>query len=247
MPRGSGCGISSRARLAGAGIVQSYLQTTLVLLFIVPVSRLLFLKAVTSEMKESNRDSGLKLAWTKPFKMLAGASTMNVFLRQYLLWNTNNIYALVNIFNINSLTFLFLQILCLCPFCLNIVTIMFLWPVLCYLHLICVTFWLVRVRVCVIWPPCTTSWLIVLWSGPLVMRVTQYHTKEPASQGDSSSLAEPESAPSLHGRPKLKHTPPSFPYSLPPTDSPQSSLLFLTCMQAKTHAYSSMPSPVQRG
>lgn len=68
MSQGSGCGISSRARLAGAGIVQSYLQTTLVLLFIVPVSCLLFLQAVTSEMRESNRDSGLKLACTKPSK-----------------------------------------------------------------------------------------------------------------------------------------------------------------------------------
>lgn len=84
-PRGSGCGISSRARLTGAGIVQSYLQTTLVLIFIVPMSRLLFLLAVTSATRESNRDSGLKLGCTGPFKMLAGATTMNVFLRQYLL------------------------------------------------------------------------------------------------------------------------------------------------------------------
>lgn len=104
MPWGSGCGISSRARLAGAGIVQSYLQTTLVLLFIVPVSCLLFLLAVTSESRESNRDSRLKLARTKPFKMLAGAITMNVFVRLFLLPNNNSIYALVNVFNIISLT-----------------------------------------------------------------------------------------------------------------------------------------------
>lgn len=70
MPRGSGCGISSRAGLAGSGIVQSYLQTTLVLLFIVPVSRPLFLPAVTSAGEESNRNSGLKLVGSKPFKRL---------------------------------------------------------------------------------------------------------------------------------------------------------------------------------
>lgn len=57
-PRGSGCGISSRAGLAGTGIVQSYLQTTLVLLFIVPVSRPLFLPAVTSEKKKATETVG---------------------------------------------------------------------------------------------------------------------------------------------------------------------------------------------
>lgn len=64
-----------RAGLAGMRIVQSYLQTTLALLFIVPVSRLLFLPAVTSEKRESNRNSGLKLVGFKPFKMLVGATT----------------------------------------------------------------------------------------------------------------------------------------------------------------------------
>ena len=49
----SGCGINCRAGLARARIVQSYLQTTLALLFIVPVSRLLFLPAVTSEPREA--------------------------------------------------------------------------------------------------------------------------------------------------------------------------------------------------
>ena len=57
-PRGSGCGINSRARLAGMGIVQSYLQTTLALLFIVPVSRLLFLPAVTSEKRKATETVG---------------------------------------------------------------------------------------------------------------------------------------------------------------------------------------------
>ena len=55
---GSGCGINSRARLAGMGIVQSYLQTTLALLFIVPVSRLLFLPAVTSEKRKATETVG---------------------------------------------------------------------------------------------------------------------------------------------------------------------------------------------
>lgn len=57
-PWGSGCGINSRARLAGMGIVQSYLQTTLALLFIVPVSRLLFLPAVTSEKRKATETVG---------------------------------------------------------------------------------------------------------------------------------------------------------------------------------------------
>lgn len=57
-PRGSGCGINSRARLAGKGIVQSYLQTTLALIFIVPVSRLLFLPAVTSEKRKATETVG---------------------------------------------------------------------------------------------------------------------------------------------------------------------------------------------
>lgn len=59
VPWGSGCGISSRAGLAGVGgIVQSYLQTTLVLLFIVPESRLLFLPAVTSERRKATETVG---------------------------------------------------------------------------------------------------------------------------------------------------------------------------------------------
>lgn len=40
------------------GIVQSYLQTTLALLFIVPVSRLLFLPAVTSEKRKATETVG---------------------------------------------------------------------------------------------------------------------------------------------------------------------------------------------
>ncbi|XP_071248844.1 sorbin and SH3 domain-containing protein 1-like isoform X1 [Salvelinus alpinus] len=47
----------------------------------------------------------------------------------------------------------------------------------------------VCVCVCVIWPACTTSWLTVPWSGPVVMIVTQYQTKERPSL--TSSLAEP--------------------------------------------------------
>lgn len=58
VPWGSGCGINSRARLAKVGIVQSYLQTTLVLLFIEPVSRLLFLPAVTSEKRKATETVG---------------------------------------------------------------------------------------------------------------------------------------------------------------------------------------------
>lgn len=45
-------------RAAGVGIVQSYLQTTLGLLFIVPVSRLLFLPAVTSEKRKATETVG---------------------------------------------------------------------------------------------------------------------------------------------------------------------------------------------
>lgn len=55
MPCGSGRGINSRARLAGMGIVQSYLQTTLALLFIVPA---LFLPAVTSERRRATETAG---------------------------------------------------------------------------------------------------------------------------------------------------------------------------------------------
>lgn len=76
----------------------------------------------------------------------------------------------------------------------------------------------VRVRacvcVCVIRPACTTSWLIVPRSGPVVMRVTQYQTKEMASLGDNSPLAEPVTAPSPHGRPLTDARP------LPPLPSP---------------------------
>lgn len=58
-PWGSGWyGINSRARLAGMGIVQSYLQTTLALLFIVPVSGPLFLPAVTSEKRKATETVG---------------------------------------------------------------------------------------------------------------------------------------------------------------------------------------------
>lgn len=49
----SGCGISSEAGMAGMGIVQSYLQTTLALIFLVLVSRMLFLPAVTSERRKA--------------------------------------------------------------------------------------------------------------------------------------------------------------------------------------------------
>lgn len=55
---GSTSGISSRAGLAGVGIVQSYLQTTLALLFIVPVSRLLFIPSVTSGKREAAETGG---------------------------------------------------------------------------------------------------------------------------------------------------------------------------------------------
>lgn len=57
-PWGSGCGINSRAELVGMGIVQSYLQTTLAVLFIVPVSRLLFLPTVTSEKRKATETVG---------------------------------------------------------------------------------------------------------------------------------------------------------------------------------------------
>lgn len=67
------------------------------------------------------------------------------------------------------------------------------------------------VCVCVIWPSCTTSWLIVPRSGPVIMRATQYQTKEMASPGDSSSLAEPVTAPSTHGRPLTDARPPTAP------------------------------------
>lgn len=99
-----------------------------------------------------------------------------------------------------------------------------------------------RACVCVIRPARTTSWLIVPRSAPLVMRVTQYQTKEMASQGDSSPLVEPVTAPSLHGRP-LTDAHPAFPPSL---HSPHCRLFSPTCMQAKTQAYSSTPSSVRR-
>lgn len=57
-PCGSGCGINSGAEPVGMGIVQSYLQTTLALLFIVPVSRLLFLSTVTSERRKATETGG---------------------------------------------------------------------------------------------------------------------------------------------------------------------------------------------
>lgn len=85
-------------------------------------------------------------------------------------------------------------------------------------------------------------------SGSEVMRVTQYQTKETASPGDSSPLAEPVTAPSPHGRPRTDAHP------TPPSLSPSSLTPFLplrsvaacflpTCMQAKTHANSPVPSP----
>lgn len=68
---------------------------------------------------------------------------------------------------------------------------------------------------CVIRPARTTSWLIVPRSGPVVMRVTQYQTKETASPGDSSPLAETVTAPSPHGRPLTDAHPPA--HSPPPS------------------------------
>lgn len=56
--RGSGCGINCRAGPARMRIVQSYLQTTLALLFIVPVSRLLFLPAVTLDRRKATETVG---------------------------------------------------------------------------------------------------------------------------------------------------------------------------------------------
>lgn len=78
-----------------------------------------------------------------------------------------------------------------------------------------------------------------------VMRVTQYQTKETASPGDSSPLAEPVTAPSPHGRPRTDAHPPLVPPSLTPFLLLRSvAACFLpTCMQAKTHAYSPAPSP----
>lgn len=55
VPCGPGRGINSRARLARTGIVQSYLQTTLALLFIEPA---LFLPAVTSERRRATETVG---------------------------------------------------------------------------------------------------------------------------------------------------------------------------------------------
>lgn len=72
----------------------------------------------------------------------------------------------------------------------------------------------VCVCVCVIRPARTTSWLIVPRSGPVVMRVTQYQTKETASLGDSSPLVEPVTAPSPHGRPLTDAHPPLPPCAL---------------------------------
>lgn len=79
--------------------------------------------------------------------------------------------------------------------------------------------------------------------------MTQYQTKETASPGDSSPLAEPVTAPSPHGRPRTDALPP-----LPPCLPPSSLTPFLplrsvaacflpTCTRAKTHAYSPVPSP----
>lgn len=53
VPGRSSCGINSGAGLVGMGIVQSYLQTTLALLFIVLVSHLLFLPTVTFEKRKA--------------------------------------------------------------------------------------------------------------------------------------------------------------------------------------------------
>lgn len=51
--------------------------------------------------------------------------------------------------------------------------------------------------------------------------MTQYQTKETASQGDSSPLAKPVTAPSPHGRPRTDAHPPLRP-SLPPPSLPSS-------------------------
>lgn len=85
-------------------------------------------------------------------------------------------------------------------------------------------------------------------SGSEVMRVTQYQTKETASPGDSSPLAEPMTAPSPHGRPRLTHTHPSVPPSLTPflLLCSVAACFLPTCMQAKTHAYSPAPSPTRQ-
>lgn len=180
------------------------------------MSRPLFLLAVTSERRESNRNSGLKLARTKPFKMLAGATTMNLFLRWHLVTNTNDIRS--------------------CQCFQHYFTHFELSD--CFFELFVIYSWFVSLfdslgeqarthaRACVIWPACTTSWLIVLWSGPLVMRVTQYHTKGTAA--DWLRLSQPPPCmgappPPAKAQPSLA---PSFLPSLPPSDSPHSYFLF---------------------
>lgn len=106
------------------GIVQSYLQTTLALLFIVSMSRLLFLPAVTSEKRESNRNSALKLVCSKPFKMLMGAIRLNVTLVPVSV-KIPSTSSLVCLFNKNSLTLcsqsIYFILLCLQNIVVNIV------------------------------------------------------------------------------------------------------------------------------
>lgn len=108
-----------------------------------------------------------------------------------------------------------------------------------------------RMCVCVCNSACVNHQLVNCpppQSGSEVMRVTQYQTKETASLGDSSPLAEPVTAPSPHGRPRTDAHPPLSP-SLPTSLTPFLPLrsvaaCFLpTCMQAKTHANSPVPSP----
>lgn len=78
VPCGSGRGINGRARLAGMGIVQSYLQTTLALLFIVPRVTSVIFTCCDVRKEESNRNSGLKLVGFKPLEVLrGGAATPN--------------------------------------------------------------------------------------------------------------------------------------------------------------------------
>lgn len=60
------------------GIVQSYLQTTLALLFIVPRVTSVIFACCDVRKEESNRNSGLKLVGFKPLEVLrGGAATPN--------------------------------------------------------------------------------------------------------------------------------------------------------------------------
>lgn len=66
---GSGCGINQRDGLTGMRIVQSYLQTTLALLFIARVRSVIF-TCCDVWKEESSRNSELNLVNSKPFKTL---------------------------------------------------------------------------------------------------------------------------------------------------------------------------------